>query len=392
MAKKLTENTQYVCSKWDPLKLGIDVGSVALNDYLNAVQDLNPKEIDSWSHPSTTHGNISSSTTALSSMSNNYYPANRSNTNQHHGTNHISTSTYTTRDEDRQSKLTPTQILHMIDTLRPQTCHPPHKSILHNLVRLDKKSSKRGHYPIQMVDSSSGGSGTCSDDIAFVNGNGDDLNVDVRMKDIGDCGDDGNDDSITSIASMDDDDNDNNNYDDDDDDKEEEGKEGIGSVVNICHDGDAANETDEVPCHSNNSNNIVKDVASSSSLSLQKQINSTIHTNNDHIKLQQQQQQQQSTTKLQVPWQSLIQVYEHMCHQDSLEDGKTPLQRRKTHYMEYTDVIDKLKSVENRALELKVRTDIMKRKQQDLGIVVGGGIVKAMTMDCREGFIKKKRM
>ena len=55
MAKRLTENTKYLCSKWDPLKLGIDFGSVALNDYLNAVQDFNPKEIESH-HRSSVQG------------------------------------------------------------------------------------------------------------------------------------------------------------------------------------------------------------------------------------------------------------------------------------------------------------------------------------------------
>ena len=46
------------------------------------LQDLNPNKIEWWSHPSTRHRNISGSTTALSSMSNNYHPINRRNTNQ----------------------------------------------------------------------------------------------------------------------------------------------------------------------------------------------------------------------------------------------------------------------------------------------------------------------
>ena len=45
MAKNLTDTSHYVCSKWDALKLGVDVGSVALNAYLNAVQDLNPNQL-----------------------------------------------------------------------------------------------------------------------------------------------------------------------------------------------------------------------------------------------------------------------------------------------------------------------------------------------------------
>ena len=73
--------------------------------------------------------------------------------------------------------------------------------------------------------------------------------------------------------------------------------------------------------------------------------------------------------KVQLPWQSLIGVYKSMCQQESYEYGKTHLQRSQTHYMESTDVIEKLKSLENMAYELEARENRMKRKEYKLGIL-----------------------
>jgi len=70
----------------------------------------------------------------------------------------------------------------------------------------------------------------------------------------------------------------------------------------------------------------------------------------------------------QYPWKSFTKVYQMICRQDSLDDGKQPLERRKIHYMEDFQVIDRLKSIENRGCELKVRSDAMMKKKRELGI------------------------
>ena len=272
----------------------------------------------------------------------------------------------------------------MIDTLWPsRTCQTPHKSILHNLVTLDRKKLKHDHTAQMDGD---GGDENHSDDGTFfgvdgVDGDGDDSNADTRSKDIGD----GKDDSIASIASVDDDD----NKDDEDNNKEEKEKQDIESDDDKGHD---YNESITNPNQSPSSKQ--KEITSSSTQpsSIQQPNQQTTpkqtknHDNNNIIHMNKHMKQSQTKldvhVRVHVPWQSLIQVYQHMCHQDSLQDGKTPLQRRKTHYLDYTNVIEKLQSLENRALELKLRTDSMKRKQQDLGIITG--------MKYDKGFKKKR--
>ena len=63
-----------------------------------------------------------------------------------------------------------------------------------------------------------------------------------------------------------------------------------------------------------------------------------------------------ATNKLELPWKSLLDLYELMYEQDTLCAGKTPLQRRKVHYMEHTEVIEKLRNIENTNCELKLRS------------------------------------
>lgn len=376
MASKLTENSQYVCSKWDHLKLGVDVGSVALNEYLNAVQDLHPQKELKNGTP------VGSRTT---SFPNNSRDSNTGSGNTSHRSEHIS------RDSDRQSKLTPTQILHIIDTLRPQTSRPPHKSILHNLVSL-KKTTKNQTSRLGDDDNSVGDNSN--------------VKADARKKDISNSNDD-------SIASIDDEDDEEKEEIESDDDMSHDYDENIkvlnqpdnsyvveGTSVStstaLTSKQEVVNQRTTAKNHSpqkeNDECNLKKtpisaskqeEVASSPSLQQQankNNKNNLIHTNNNT----------KQQVKLQIPWQSLIQVYQHMCNQDTLEDGKTPLQRRKTHYMEYPDVIEKLRSLENKALELKLSNDSMKRKQQDLGIITG--ITPGMTMKSDERFIKKKRI
>ena len=53
----------------------------------------------------------------------------------------------------------------------------------------------------------------------------------------------------------------------------------------------------------------------------------------------------------------------------------TLLQRRTVHYTEHTEVIEKLRNIENTNFELKLRSQAMKRRLDKLlgGLLFGGG-------------------